>query len=122
MTNWTDCIAQLESLLVRIQSADRSGTGFILYGSDGGARFISTARHVIESFPGDQLNFFVGRGVGVFGYGMPGSNDALNIHLTERPDRDAYVFAVINKRLPKPAIHLVSPSERAQITAGVEVG
>ena len=122
MTNWTDCIAQLAPQLVRIQSADRSGTGFILYGSDGGARFIATARHVIESFPGDQKSFFVGHGAGVFGYGMPGSNDALNIRLTERPDHDAYVFAVINKRLPKPAIHLVSPSERAQITVGVEVG
>ena len=122
MTNWTNCIAQLAPQLVRIQSAVRSGTGFIFYGSDGGTRFIATARHVIESIPGDQRNFFVGHGAGVFGYGMPGSNDALTIQLAERPDHDAYVFAVINKRLSKPAVHLVSPSERAQITVGVEVG
>ena len=44
------------------------------------------------------------------------------IRLTDGPDTDAYVFAVINKQLPKPGVHLVSPAERAQITPGVEVG
>ena len=122
MTNWEDCIAQIAPQLVRIQSADRSGTGFILYGSDGGARFIATARHVIESFLGNQENFFVCHGNGVFGYGMPGSNDVLNFSLTERPNHDATVFAVINKKLPKPAVHLVDPSKRAGVTAGAEVG
>ena len=122
MTDWSKCIAQVAPQIVRIQTADRSGTGFIHYGTDGGTRFIATARHVIEALPEDQKPFFVVHGATVFRYGMPGSKDALVIRLNEGPDSDAYVFAVINKRLPKPSIHLVSPSERAQITEGVEVG
>lgn len=51
VTDWSECIAQVAPQIVRIQTADRSGTGFINHGSDGGARFIATARHVIESFP-----------------------------------------------------------------------
>ena len=73
MTDWSECIAQVAPQVVRIQTADRSGTGFINYGSDGGARFIATARHVIESFPGGQRPFFVVHGATVFRYGMPGS-------------------------------------------------
>ena len=122
MTDWSDCVAQLAPQLVRVQTPARSGTGFIVYGTDGGARFIATARHLMESSPGEQMHFFVVHGAAAFGYGAPGSKDALRITISEQPDYDAYVFAVINKRLPKPSIGLVRPSERAQITEGVEVG
>ena len=122
MTEWSDCVAQLAPQLVRIQTAARSGTGFILYGSDGGARFIATARHVMESSPADPPHFYVVHGSAVFGYGAPGSKDALKIRFNERPDSDASIFAVINPRLPKPVIQLIGPSERAQIAEGVEVG
>ena len=122
MTNWSECIAQVASQVVRIQSADRSGTGFIHYGTDGGTRIIATARHIIESSPGNYGPFRVVHGPTVFRYGLPGSKDVLLIRLSGGPDSDASVFAVINKRLPKPGIHLLSPSERAQIAAGVEVG
>ena len=122
MTDWSECIAQVVPQIVRIQTADRSGTGFILYGTGGGSRFIITARHVIESFPGDHRPFFVAHGNTVFRYGMPGSEDALFMRFSERPGTDSSVFAVINKRLPKPGVHLVSAAERTQITEGVEVG
>ena len=102
MTNWSDCVAQLAPQLVRIQTAARSGTGFILYGTDRGARFIATARHVIESSPADPPHFYVVHGSAVFGYGSSGSKDALDIRFNERPDSDASIFAVINPRLPKP--------------------
>ena len=122
-SSWSDCIAQLAPQLVRIQRADRSGTGFIFYGTDGGARFIATAGHVIESSLSDHRPFFAAHGATLLRYGMPGGEDALRISFSERPDYDASVFAVINnKRLPKPGIHLVTPFERAQITEGVEVG
>ena len=122
MTDWSECIAQVAPQVVRVQTDDRSGTGFILYGTEGGSRFIVTARHVTESFPGDDRPFFVVHGATVFRYGMPGSKDALFIRFSERPGSDVSVFAVINKLLPKPGIHLISPSERVQITEGVEVG
>jgi len=78
MTDWSECIAQVAPQVVRIQTAARSGTGFIHYGTDGGPRGIVTARHVIESFPGDHRPLLVVHGATVFRYGMPDSKDALD--------------------------------------------
>lgn len=38
VTNWSDCKAQVAPQIVRIRTDDRSGTGFIFYGTDGGNR------------------------------------------------------------------------------------
>ena len=122
MTDWSDSIARIAPQVVRVQATNQSGTGFIHYGTDGGTRCIATARHLMEPVPGQQRPFLLIHGATLFRYGMPGSKDALAIRLTDRPATDAYVFVVINKRLPKPSVHLVSPAERAQITPGVEVG
>ena len=46
VTNWSDCEAQVAPQIVRIQTDDRSGTGFIFYGIDGGNRSIAIARHL----------------------------------------------------------------------------
>ena len=48
MTDWAACIARVAPQLVRIQAPDGWGTGFIHYGTDGGARCIATAGNVVE--------------------------------------------------------------------------
>ena len=73
MTDWSDCLARIAPQVVRIQAADRTGTGFIHYGTDGGARCVATARHLMEPVPGQQRPFLVIHGATLFRYGMPGS-------------------------------------------------
>ncbi|MDE0040329.1 MAG: hypothetical protein OXU77_22615 [Gammaproteobacteria bacterium] len=70
MTDWSDCLARIAPQVVRIQAADRTGTGLIHYGTDGGARCVATARHLMEPVPGQQRPFLVIHGATLFRYGM----------------------------------------------------
>ena len=45
--HWSNCKTQVASQIVRIQTDDRSGTGFIFRDTDGGNRSIATAPHLV---------------------------------------------------------------------------
>ncbi len=56
MTDWSDCVAQVAPQLVHIQTTARSGTGFSLYGSDGGGRIDPAGDHQDQRVP--ELDLF----------------------------------------------------------------
>ena len=122
MTDWAACVARVAPQLVRIQAPDGWGTGFIHYGTDGGARCIATAGHVIEQIHRQGRGFWVWHGGTAMRFGEKGSEDALHIRRHVSPHPDFAVIAVITHQLPNPSVPLVSPAERASITAGMEVG
>ena len=119
MSNLNGYIEQVAQQVVKIQTPDGWGTGFIHYGRTGGTRSIATARHVIECAVEQRqlIRVWHGSRVSIFG----DKRNAVYVQRTDA-DVDAALLAVIAPELPQPLVPIISPEERSQIKAGTEVG
>ena len=119
MSDWHQCVGQVARQVVRIQTPDGWATGFIHYASDGGARCIATARHVIEEAHRQRqtVRIWHDKKISVVGPG----NDAILVQRTDA-DVDSALLVVIEHELPKPLVPVINAEERAGVVVGMEVG
>ena len=119
MSNLHSYIDQIAQQVVRIETEDCWGTGFIHYGRDGGTRSIVTAHHVVEQAveQRQQIRVFHGSRVSIFG-----ENRGFVFVQRTDADVDSALLAVIAPELPQPLVPIISSEERSQVMAGMEVG
>ena len=69
MSEWSQHIDQVAGQVVRIETQDMWGTGFVHYATDGGVRCIVSARDVLEQPLRDSQRFRVWHGSRVSEFG-----------------------------------------------------
>lgn len=113
-TDWSAAIAEIAPQVVRIETADGHGTGFLCYGGEI-VRTVATAYHVIENAFGKPLT--IRSGAQAIAFGHPPDRD---IKVARMGELDAALLIVPAPELPKPVIPLLEKEET--LTLGTEIG
>ncbi|MDE0005793.1 MAG: serine protease [Rhodospirillaceae bacterium] len=116
MSNWDDVVTRIAPQVVKIETHDGWGTGFIVYGADNWVRTIATAYHVIENAYGKP--FSIVSGDRKFSFGRPGRKDVLTARIGEL---DAVTLVLIRRGLPMPIVPLLERHE-TPLAVGMEIG
>ena len=120
MQDWQHHVEEITQQVVRIETQNGWGTGFVHYARRGGTRCIATARHVVADVLEGKKPFRVWYGSTAFDFGKDTKN-ALFIQRNDA-DVDSAVLAVIDHGLPMPLVSLASLKERQDVRIGMEVG
>ena len=113
-TDWSAAIAEITPQVVRIETANGHGTGFLCYGGDV-VRTVATAYHIIEDAFGKPLT--IRCGAQAIRFGHPPDRDFKVAHPS---DLDAALLIVPAPELPKPVVPLLEKEE--SLVLGTEIG
>lgn len=117
MADWDEVIREVSTQVVKIETRDGWGTGFIAYGeAESWVRTVATAHHVIENAYGNPFTITSDRQT--FTFGRPGKKDVLTARIGEL---DAVSLILVHRDLPMPVVPLLERHERA-LAVGMEIG
>lgn len=116
MAEWDEVIRQVATQVVKIETHDGWGTGFIVYGADNWVRTVATAYHVIEDAFGKPFTISSSRQA--FTFGQPGKKDVVTARIGKL---DAVTLVLFHRDLPMPTVPLLERHE-APLAVGMEIG
>ena len=113
-TDWSSAIEEITPQVVRIETANGHGTGFICYGGEV-VRTVATAYHVIEDAFGKPLTIRCGTQSITLG-----RSAGRDIKVARLDTFDAALLIVPAPELPKPLVPLLEKEE--SLVLGTEIG
>ena len=117
MAEWDEVIRQVSTQVVKIETQEGWGTGFIAYGdSESWVRTVATAHHVIENAYGNP--FTITSDQRTFTFGRPGRRDIVTARIGEL---DAVTLVLVHRDLPMPVVPFLERHEPA-LAVGMEIG
>ena len=116
MSDWDEIVRLVATQVVKIETHEGWGTGFIAFGADNWVRTVATANHVIENAYGKPITLISDQQT--FTFGQPGKNDILTMQID---NLDAATLVLIHRDLPMPKVPLLERGE-TPLAVGMEIG